>query len=118
MSENMKKFLELASKDSATIAKVKALGKDGLVALAKELGITLTEADFVPADEGEISENELDTVTGSNSCFCVLGGGGTGSSTTGSKTCACVGAGVGLTEYGEGRCACAAADSSSEETFY
>lgn len=106
MSENMKKFLELASKDAATIAKVKALDKDGLVALAKELGITLTEADFAPADEGEISENELETVAGGKKCYCAIGGGGTGSNEN-EDTCGCAIVGVGMeSKNGTHRCMC------------
>lgn len=117
MNENMKKFLELVSKDKDAVTKLNSLDKDGVISMAKEYGITLTLDDF-QAPEGEVSEAELDTVAGGISCFCVLGGGGTGSSSTGSKTCACVGAGVGLTKDGEGRCVCAAAGSGSEESFY
>ena len=58
----------------------------GVIALAKELGIELTEADFAQPD-GEISEDELETINGggcptagtvNNSCYCAAAGGGGG----------------------------------------
>ena len=92
MTENLKKFLEAVSKDEALQAKVNALGSNketamaGVIALAKELGIELTEADFAQPD-GEISEDELETINGggcptagtvNNSCYCAAAGGGGG----------------------------------------
>ena len=92
MTENLKKFLEAVSKDEALRAKVNALESNketamaGVIALAKELGIELTEADFVQPD-GEISEDELETISGggcptagtvNNSCYCAAAGGGGG----------------------------------------
>ena len=38
MTENMKKFLMEISKDEALTAKVGAMGREELIALAKELG--------------------------------------------------------------------------------
>ena len=114
MTENLKKFLEEVSKDEALQAKVNALESNketamaDIIALAKELGIELTEADFAQPD-GEISEDELETISGgytvtkhddcgcpisgsgttiSNFCYCVAGGGGGGrpdSATSGGK---------------------------------
>lgn len=92
MTENLKKFLEAVSKDEALQAKVNALESNketamaGVIALAKELGIELTEADFAQPD-GEISEDELETINGggcptsgtvNNSCYCAAAGGGGG----------------------------------------
>ena len=92
MTENLKKFLEAVSKDEALQAKVNALESHketamaGVIALAKELGIELTEADFAQPD-GEISEDELETINGggcptagtvNNSCYCAAAGGGGG----------------------------------------
>ena len=92
MTENLKKFLEAVSKDEALQAKVNALESNketamaDIIALAKELGIELTEADFAQPD-GEISEDELETINGggcptngtvNNSCCCAAAGGGYG----------------------------------------
>ena len=92
MTENLKKFLEAVSKDEALQAKVNALESNketamaGVIALAKELGIELAEADFAQPD-GEISEDELETINGggcptagtvNNSCYCAAAGGGGG----------------------------------------
>ena len=97
MTENLKKFLEAVSKDEALQAKVNALESNketamaDIIALAKELGIELTEADFAQPD-GEISEDELETISGgrdtscgcptagtvNNSCYCAAAGGGGG----------------------------------------
>ena len=46
MSENFKKFLETVSKDIELGKKVGAMGKDELLALAKELGLALTAEDL------------------------------------------------------------------------
>ena len=92
MTENLKKFLEAVSKDEALQAKVNALESNketamaGVIALAKELGIELIEADFAQPD-GEISEDELEAINGggcptngtvNNSCYCAAAGGGGG----------------------------------------
>lgn len=92
MTENLKKFLEAVSKDEALQAKVNALESNketamaDIIALAKELGIELTEADFAQPD-GEISEDELAAVSGgmgssgsctNSACWCTVGGGGGG----------------------------------------
>ena len=105
MSENMKKFLELVSKDEEMkkrmmdfndmeTAKAIQAGID----FAKELGIELTEADFVKEKAGgELNDDELDAVAGGGGCGCPVGGYGEGDG----YTCACVGYGQGTTH-----CAC------------
>ena len=92
MSENLKKFFESVSKDEVLQEKMKALSVDRenaaayIIALAKEIDIELSEADFAQPD-GEISEDELETINGggcptagtvNNSCYCAAAGGGGG----------------------------------------
>ena len=105
MTENMKKFLEAVSKDEALCEKVSAADKDELIAIAKELGIALVDADFEKPAE-ELSDDELDAVAGGGdvSCACAMGGGGTKDSND--KTCACVLAGAGYSKSGRERCLC------------
>jgi predicted ribosomally synthesized peptide with nif11-like leader len=79
MNENLKKFLEEASKNEELKAKLAALtDKDTAVAkaveLAKEYGFALTAEDFQPADGAELSLDELDSVAGGS--VCLLFGGG------------------------------------------
>ena len=112
MSENMKKFMELASKDEALKKKLQALNDmepaDAIqagIALAKELGIELTEADFDrKKSDGELSDDELDAVAGGGGCGCPAVGGGHGTNRNNyNYDCACVVAGAG----GDGEnCAC------------
>ena len=105
MTESMKKFLEAVSRDEALTAKVGSLGKEELIALAKELGITLTEADF-SEPSGELDDDELDAVTGGwKECMCAFAGGGKKDSD--GKACGCVGGGYGEARSGETRCWCA-----------
>ena len=102
MSENLKKFLELISTDKALQTKALACnelgeekGKEALIALAKECGIELTEADLekkaAPASS-ELDDDELDAVAGGGGCGCAVGGGGGGTDKKDGKTygCACV----------------------------
>lgn len=106
MSENLKKFFEKVSADEELAAKVSAEADVAkLIALAKELGFELTEADFKKPVE-EISDDELDNVAGGGdvSCACAMGGGGTKDSND--KTCACVLAGAGYSKSGRERCVC------------
>ena len=93
MTENMKKFLETMSQNAEQAKKISELDKDGLIAAAKELGIELTEADFVQPS-GELNDDELEAVAGGKACYCVVGGGGTKSGVD--DTCACAGAGAGF----------------------
>lgn len=105
MSENVKKFLEAVSQSEELVAKANA-AKDqaSLIALAKELGVTLAAEDF--PEENELSDDELDAVAGGSdvSCACAMGGGGTADAND--KTCACVLAGVGYTDEKSERCLC------------
>ena len=105
MTENMKKFLESVSKNEELCAKIGAMGKDELIALGKELGVELTDADFAKPTQ-ELDDDDLDTVAGGGdvSCACAMGGGGT--KDTNDKTCACVLAGVGYERDGSERCLC------------
>ena len=85
MSDNMKKFLELVSKDEALKKKLQALNDmepakaiSAGITLAKELGIELSEADFAKEKSGDgLSDEELDAVAGGGDCACIAGGGGT-----------------------------------------
>lgn len=93
MKDNVKTFFELLSKDEALRKKVCAMTElEEIIALAKELEIELSEADFETRD-GELSEDELNAVAGGGDCYCLLGGGGTESNYD--DVCACVVAGVG-----------------------
>ena len=69
MSENMKKFLEEASKNEELKAKLAVLTDKETAAakaieIAKEYGFTLTAEDFKPADGAELSADELEAVAG------------------------------------------------------
>ena len=69
MNENLKKFLEEASKNEELKAKLAALtdketAVEKAVELAKDYGFTLTAEDFQPADGGELSLDELNQVAG------------------------------------------------------
>lgn len=87
-------------------AKVGSMGKEELLALAKELGIELTEADLAKPAAEELSDDELDAIAGGGdvSCACAMGGGGTKDNND--KTCACVLAGAGYSQSGRERCVC------------
>ena len=69
MNENLKKFLEEASKNEELKARLAALTDkettvEKAIELAKEYGFTLTAEDFKPADGAELSLDELDSVAG------------------------------------------------------
>ena len=106
MTENMKNFLEAVSKNEELAKKINTMTKEELLALAKELGIELTEADF-EKPEGMLDENELEAVAGGwTECFCAFGGGG--KKDENGKACGCVTVGYGRTKDGEDdRCYCA-----------
>ena len=57
-----------------------------IIALARELGVELTEADFV--QNCELTDDELDAVVGGGKCICSFGGGGEYSD--GSVRCVCI----------------------------
>ena len=74
MNENVKKFLEEASKNEELKAKLAALtDKDTAVVkaveIAKEYGFTLTADDFKTADGTDLSADELEAVAGGGDCF-------------------------------------------------
>lgn len=106
MTDNMKKFLELVSGNDALAAKFSNASKDEIIAIAREQGITLTEADF--ESTAEVSDDELNAVAGGKECYCAIGGGGTGESSNGTRTCACVAGGVGHMDGDtiKSRCGC------------
>ena len=95
MTENMKKFLEEASKDKEYLEKVnKAETPEAVIALAAEKGFTLTAEDLKPDQpSGKLNDDELDAVAGGKACACVMGGGG--EEGTNDRVCFCVGAGSG-----------------------
>lgn len=105
MTGNMKAFLKKLSGNNELAEKAAKLDKESLIALAKELGFELTEADFVQP-EGEISENEMDAVVGGyKQCVCAYGGGGA-EDDQGNK-CVCVVWGTGRSkETNKYRCGC------------
>ena len=106
----MKEFLELIEQNEVLKKQVERLDAQkgsqpsDYIALAAEYGLKLTEADFQPAETGELSEDELDAVAGGKYCFCAFGGGGAGNNDE--KTCACVGGGGGEWSNGSCRCVC------------
>lgn len=107
MTENMKKFLELVSEESAEYQeKLNTIAdKDEVIALAADKGVTLTYDDFTNEDdEGEVSLDEADAVAGGGECVCVIAGGGTPGYKD--EACACVVGGWGETTYYGSRCHC------------
>ena len=98
MSENIKAFLELVSKDKEKIERLKTLTEEEqIISMAAELGIELTAEDF-GLPEGEMDDRELQGVSGgaTGGCFCALGGGGGGTQSDGDiYGCACVAYGQG-----------------------
>jgi predicted ribosomally synthesized peptide with nif11-like leader len=103
MNDNLKKLANLASEDKGLSEKLQKADKGQVKALAKEHGITLTEADF-EAPRGKVSDDELAAVAGGGFCYCVMGGGG--KADEGEKTCACVLVGYGYYTDGRMRCDC------------
>jgi len=98
MSENLKAFLAKVSADAALIEQLKAAKEyDDVLALAKQIGVELTLADIEPQGN-ELSEDELNAVSGGKSggCFCMLAGGGGGKNGRDDVYgCACVAYGQG-----------------------
>ena len=105
MTENMKKFLEAVSKNEELAKKINTMTKEDLLALAKELGVELTETDFEkPADE--LNDDELDVVAGGSVCACPFVGGGVGN-TNAEKSCFCTAGGGGeISDLAGGGCRC------------
>ncbi len=104
MTENLKKFLEAVSQNAELAAKIGSMGMADVLALAKELGFSLTEADF--GKSGELADDELDAVAGGGACACVFGGGGKEDSNDG--LCVCAAYGYGIDKNDDKRCICPA----------
>jgi len=102
MTEKLKRFLEAVSANEELAKKIGTASKDELLAMAKELGIELTEADL--EQNAEISDDELDAVAGGGTCVCVMGGGGKRSNND--KSCGCFAGGWGYTTDRHERCLC------------
>lgn len=115
MTENLKKFLEALSSNEELGQKASAASQEELLAMAKELGIELTEDDF-KQESKELSDDELDAVAGGKACVCVAGGGGEKDTFNGGRkdipldnVCACVVVGTGTYTWKgrkEQRCLC------------
>ncbi|MEE3462081.1 MAG: Nif11-like leader peptide family RiPP precursor [Lachnospiraceae bacterium] len=76
MNENLKKFLEEASKNEGLKTKLKALtdkdtATEKAIEIAKEYGFTLTAEDFKEIQGAVLSDDELDQVAGGG---CIFGG--------------------------------------------
>lgn len=109
MSENMKKFLEMASADAELAAKLEEIAqaddKQGMIDLAAAKGVAIT-MDDLENKPVELDDDELDAVAGGwRECVCCMGGGGKKDSQ--GKTCACVAYGLGQARDGRDRCLCA-----------
>ena len=113
MTDNLKNFLEFLGNNQELAEKLKLINTDDLdktketvIALAKENGFELTAADF-EAPDGELSEDELHTISGGGECYCVVGGGGTEDAY--GNICVCVISGTGFSHYSDtqDRCYCA-----------
>ena len=83
MNENLKKFLEEASKNEELKAKLEALtdkntAVEKAIEIAKEYGFNLTAEDFQPTDGAKLSLDELDQVAGGRGgyCYCTNPGSG------------------------------------------
>lgn len=106
MTDQMKKFLELASANDTLRAELDTIRtlagqemQQRVTELAAAEGIPLTDADFAPEAQ-EIDEEELGAVAGGAMCYCVAAGGGSGGKTDEyqQNNCICVvgGSGEGL----------------------
>ena len=79
MNENLKKFLEEASKNEELKTKLEALtdkdtATEKAIEIAKEYGFTLTTEDFKETHGAVLSDDELDQVAGGE-CFLGSAGG-------------------------------------------
>lgn len=116
MTDNMKNLLELASSDeqlSARLEEICAMEGDAanieLKKLASEQGITLTDDDLGgrKPKSAELSDDELEAVSGGGVCVCTAIGGGRKDKGSKDKGCGCVAVGIGEGKGGI-RCSCAA----------
>ena len=104
MTDNMKRFMELITANDELVKRASNLDKAGLLELAREQGVELSEADMEPEANGAVSDDELSAVAGGGKCTCVAGGGGTAGEYY--KACACVAMGFGNNSGGKLRCDC------------
>ena len=107
MTDNMKKFLELASGDAELVERLNGMDKDAIIAEAQQRVIALSEADFAADTGSELSEDELDEVAGGGKCACVLGGSGKAGDNC--QKCSCAIGGWGFFDDGVDRCICGGA---------
>ncbi len=105
MTDNMKKFLELASGDAELVERLNGMDKDAIIAEAQQRGIALSEADFAADTSAELSDDELDAVAGGGKCACIAGGSGTEDNDN-CLNCVCVMGGQGVFKDGVERCKC------------
>ena len=107
MRDNVKHFLEeISARRERRLKALKARTQEDLVALAKELGIDLSEDDFnIPEECLKVDEDELRAVSGGGTCACVTGGYGKPSKKN-DKECGCAIVGSGDWINGYDRCVC------------
>ena len=104
MTENMQKFLTAVTQNDEMYGKINGAAKDELIAMAKALGIELTEADF-EQKPAELNDDELDAVAGGAACYCPMTGVGV-ATTAKADSCGCVMGGGGQWSDKSCRCAC------------
>lgn len=104
MTENMQKFLTAVTQNDEMYSKLNEATKEDLIAMAKELGIELTEADF-EQKPAELNDDELDAVAGGAACYCPMTGVGV-ANTAKADSCGCVMGGGGQWSDKSCRCAC------------
>ena len=105
MKENVKKFLEEASKNEAMRKELQSsTDKAAMIEVAKAHGLKLTEDDFDLSAMNELSEDEMKAVAGGTDfCTCTDKGHGT----EGDLSCVCNGSGEGVNiTNGNFRCGC------------
>ena len=111
MTENLKKFVEEASKNEELREKLMKL-KEGeesqAILIAREYGFELTEEDLKPEDDEKLSLDEIDTAAGGGVCGCAIGGGGTPGGNDGTCACPVIGFGSVAWDSNKPRCACPA----------
>ncbi|MBQ3402628.1 MAG: Nif11-like leader peptide family RiPP precursor [Synergistaceae bacterium] len=104
MTENSKKFLELASSNEDIKKELMKAGSlDDILKVASSHGIPLTMDDMKPSGTSELSEDEMKAVAGGSFCGC----GGAGSGSAHNLSCECTKLGGGKDpEGGSGFCIC------------
>lgn len=74
MTDNIKRLLEKISADSALTERASGMDRDALIALARDLGIELSDTDFDTETNADMSDDELELVAGGGACACAVGG--------------------------------------------